>query len=300
MCSNDDQTEVFLAAAACTSSPHLYRANTLGQTGILCANDKCPEARATESPGDASERHGKGAWRKRDATRNLVFVGGLYKRKQRAAAYPSKAHSVTTYLIDRRRDEEVAEMLRIVKDEVRKGRQAFWVCPLVDVATITEKRRESLSARRGRTQNQGNEEPSLRRGRNAASSPGEEEAGESEGSGEEDPETVANLQEGHVGAEQEARKGGHISEGAAVQKFKELKESLPNMRLASSVWFSLWFSMPLPFQCSVRVLNTAMGSSRVCDLSKLILRAEELLLHAVAGWWARALLSSRGYVPVHD
>ncbi|PHJ24649.1 dead deah box helicase domain-containing protein [Cystoisospora suis] len=157
----------------------------------------------------------------------------LYKT-QRGGANRIPAHNVSTYLIDRRRDDEVTEMMRIVKEEVRKGRQVFWVCPLVSVApggTTPETKRKPCSLRRGRAHNEPSGERSVRRREKSACAPGKSETEESELAEADNLRAAESPTEAENGEEQDAKKTAYITEGAAVQKFKELKEILPDMRI---------------------------------------------------------------------
>lgn len=160
----------------------------------------------------------------------------LYKT-QRGGANRIAAHNVSTYLIDRRRDDEVTEMMRIVKEEVRKGRQVFWVCPLVNLApggTTPETERKPCSLRRGRVHNEASGERSLRRRGKSACAPRKSGSEESELAEEDNLRKAESPTEAESGEEQDTKKTAYITEGAAVQKFKELKEILPDMRLALS------------------------------------------------------------------
>ncbi|CBZ49850.1 putative ATP-dependent DNA helicase [Neospora caninum Liverpool] len=148
-------------------------------------------------------------------------------RAKRSGAEPLR-RAVATYLIDKRSEGEVGEMMKIIQDEISKTRQVFWICPLVD----GERRREKAGRGRKRRSLGSQETGDGQTAENEArrNTRDEEEAGR-DGGGVERGDRK-DQSDGETGNKPELVQGqGSCKESAAVQRFEELRKLLPEIRI---------------------------------------------------------------------
>ncbi|PFH31823.1 DEAD/DEAH box helicase domain-containing protein [Besnoitia besnoiti] len=135
---------------------------------------------------------------------------------------------VETYLIDKRREAEVGEMMRIIRDEISKKRQVFWVCPLVDGVGVSKRKGMSEKGRRKGTPTPnpcGEATPESLALEFEAHQRGRTNEGELEGTNKD------GERRGTCATKRGTQKEHNSKESAAVQRFEELARLLPDVRV---------------------------------------------------------------------
>ncbi|KEP62432.1 UNVERIFIED_CONTAM: DEAD/DEAH box helicase domain-containing protein [Hammondia hammondi] len=193
----------------------------------------------------ASEiRHSRGMERRAgeregiDERATAAFTGKPWREmgeqgRPKGGDVEARLRGVATYLIDKGSQGEMAEMMKIIKKEISKKRQVFWVCPLVDGVGGASRRRGKPSRRKkGTSESLGLEETGDRQpaGNEVRLNTRDEGGATSEKGGPEEEDTKDKG--GEIGNKLEAMQGQNGSkESAAVQRFEELRKLLPEIRI---------------------------------------------------------------------
>ncbi|EPT32364.1 DEAD/DEAH box helicase domain-containing protein [Toxoplasma gondii ME49] len=167
------------------------------------------------------------------AFRGKPWRGVGEQGRPKGSGVEPRQRGVATYLIDKGSQGEMAEMMKIIKKEISKKRQVFWVCPLVDgVRDASRRRGKSSRRKKGISGRLGSVETGDRQpaGNEVQMDTRNEEGAKSEKGGPEEEDTKDKG--GEIWNKLEATQGQNDSkESAAVQRFEELRKLLPEIRI---------------------------------------------------------------------